>query len=353
MNALQRFERTLDFKKTDCVSTFDVIWHREMYGRFAGVGDYLEGNARMCQAAGLDATRGLFNPHRHWMQTHVEDVWGRFLGLDMSQWRVECKGGTAWIAKRPFRDTDGLRQHLPHLPLRRRIEDWYVPFIKRVREVFIPQVVFVGDIPGPLTWGYTYADLQPFCYALNDAPDVIANLMDTFTEWSRIITELWVRHPTGPACMIGEDMAYKTGMLFSPKWLRENLWPRLKYIIEPAKKAGLKCLLHSDGLLNDVLDDLVNEVGIDGLNPIEVAAGMDPTSIRKQFPRLVLLGGIDTSGVLPFGTCDQVRSEVSMLIDNVGSRGLCVGSTNEIHIAVPIENALAMYNAARNHRVSS
>ena len=40
-------------------------------------------------------------------------------------------------------------------------------------------------------------------------------------------------------------------------------------------------LFHSDGNLNPILDGLV-EAGIDGLNPIEVLAGMDVGAIHRR-----------------------------------------------------------------------
>lgn len=349
MNAWQRFERTLNFQETDGVCTYDVIYHPEIYAQFGGQsGDYLERNARMCRAVGLDATRGLFDAERHWMRKLVDD-WGRLFGINLSEWEVSYGGGTAWISRRPFNDLESLAERLPQLPSRGAVEASYIPFLKRAREAFGADAVYIGDIPGPLTTSYTYTDMELFAIASKIAPELTTALLDTFTEWSRMVCELWAQHPTAPACMIGEDMAYKGGTLFSKKWMQENLWPRHQYILEPAKKAGLKCLLHSDGNLDSVLDDLVNVVGIEGLNPIETAAGMNPLAVRKRCPHLALLGCIDTSHLLPYGSPAAVEAAVVNLVQEVGPRGLCVGSTNEVHVAVPVENALTMYRAAHAH----
>jgi hypothetical protein len=350
MNAWERFERTLDFHESEGICTYDVLWHPEIYARFGGQrGDYLERNARMCRAVGLDATRGLFDPDRHWMQQTVDD-WGRFFGIDVSQWQVSYGGGTAWISKRPFHNLETLARHLPQLPARAAIEAAYVPFLKRARQAFGSDAVYLDNIPGPLTIAYTYTDLELFALATKLAPELSDDLLNLFTEHSRMIMELWARYPPAPACIIGEDMAYKGGTLFSKKWMQENIWPRHRYILEPAKQAGFKCLLHSDGNLDSILDDLVNVVGIDGLNPIETAAGMNPAAIRRRYPKLALLGCIDTSHLLPYGSPAGIEAAVLDLVHAVGPWGLCVGSTNEVHVAVPVDNALAMYRAAHAYR---
>lgn len=42
------------------------------------------------------------------------------------------------------------------------------------------------------------------------------------------------------------------------------------------------------GILNDMV-----KAGIDDLNPIEVIAGMDVGELRRKYPRLTLMDGID------------------------------------------------------------
>ena len=350
MKAAERFARTLNFQETEGVCTFDIVNHPDIFKRFAGAeGDLLERNARMCRTVGIDSIRTIWNPDASWAQLALED-WAKNMGITLSDWAVEDAGGASWIAKRPFHDVETLRRHLPRMPTRAEIEQWYVPYLKHVREVFGEDLVFIGELPGPITWTYCYMGLELFALGIELEPELMAQLMDMFAEWSRILCELWVRHPTGPACMICEDMAYKGGTLFSPKWMRANIWPRHRYVLEPAKKAGFKCLLHSDGDLNAILDDLVNVVELDGLNPIETIAGMDPVAIRQKYPRLVMLGCVDTSHLLPFSSATEIEAAVTDLIQKVGPRGLCIGSTNEVHVAVPVENALAMYRTAHAFR---
>ncbi len=57
------------------------------------------------------------------------------------------------------------------------------------------------------------------------------------------------------------------------------------------------------------------------------------------------MGGIDASQLLPFGSEEQVRAAVRRTIADAGAKGrLWLGSSTEIHPAVPVANALAMWD---------
>ncbi len=90
-----------------------------------------------------------------------------------------------------------------------------------------------------------------------------------------------------------DDMGYKNTPFFSLQTYRDVLKPFQKRAVEWAHAKGAKARLHSCGNILPFLPDLV-EIGMDGLNPIEVKAGMDPTLIKRTYgDRLLLHGGIN------------------------------------------------------------
>lgn len=350
MNNYERFAQTIHFGAPDRLMTYDVVQHPGLYERFGGQGPALEINARVCRAIGVDAIRSLYSAGSHWLKETL-DEWAEHIGINQREWRLDSGGNTYWIAERPFSTPDGLRRKLPAVPQKSRVAHTYVPFLREARRVLYPDVVFIGSAEGPFTSCYNYCGQELFFELLLDDPATAARLLDVFTEYGRLLAEIYAEHPVAPAFLLGEDIAYKTSTLASPEWLRRELFPRLKRIYAPLKAKGLTCFYHSDGDLSAVLDDLVHDVGIEGLNPIEPAANhMDIVAIRKRYPRLILLGNIDTSGVLPFGTPDQVDAAVKSLIDAIGrAGGLLIGSSSEVHPHVPVENALAMYRAVHKY----
>jgi uroporphyrinogen decarboxylase len=90
-----------------------------------------------------------------------------------------------------------------------------------------------------------------------------------------------------------DDMGYKLTPFFSNRMYRELLKPVHKRAIDWAHAKGIKAELHSCGFVEPLLPDLM-EIGLDGLNPVEVKAGMDPLRIKGMYgDRLVLHGGVN------------------------------------------------------------
>ncbi len=190
---------------------------------------------------------------------------------------------------------------------------------------------------------YSEVGLEAFSYYLVDCPDVIIACMENNT--ARIETR-FNHYPDDHGqvvCFMADDIAFNAGPIFSPDWLRAQYFPRLARIADAMHGQGIKLLFHSDGNLNPVLDDLV-EAGIDGLNPVEVLAGMDVAEIHRRHPLLFMAGGIDVSQLLPFAKPAEITDTVKRTLDAAEGR-IMIGSTTELHNEVPLENFLAMREA--------
>ncbi len=124
----------------------------------------------------------------------------------------------------------------------------------------------------------------------------------------------------------------------------------LRRTIEPLTKAGIKTIFHSDGYVMPIIDDMI-EAGIDGLNPIEPIAGMDIGYLKRQYgEKLVLVGNVDCSQVLPLGTREEVIEATKSCIREASpGGGHFIGSSSEIVPATPIENILAFYETVHEY----
>lgn len=90
-----------------------------------------------------------------------------------------------------------------------------------------------------------------------------------------------------------DDMGYKFNQFFSKRMYRRLLKPFQKDAADWAHAKGIKAHLHSCGDIRPLIPELI-EIGIDGLNPLEVKAGMDTLEIKKKYgDDLVLHGGIN------------------------------------------------------------
>jgi len=105
---------------------------------------------------------------------------------------------------------------------------------------------------------------------------------------------------------------------------------------------------HTDGAVITFMEDLI-DMGVDALNPVQSSAtGMATDRLKARYgDRICFWGGVDTQSVLPSGTVDDVRSEVRRRIGDLGTGGgYVVASVHNIQVDVPMENILAMADAA-------
>ena len=214
---------------------------------------------------------------------------------------------------------------------------------------FGPEFYFMPGAPGVnLMTVHGEVGLEDFSYYLCDCQDAIIRQLDAYTEYACRFAQGIPDDRPFETVFIGDDIAFRTGPMINPLWLRKHYFPRLTRVIDAYHNKGIKVLFHSDGNLNQIMDDLV-AAGIDALNPIEVAAGMDIADLHRRYPKLVLVGGIDVSQLLPFGTPQQVKDATTKAIED--SQGqILIGSSTEIIDLVPLENFLALRETALNYR---
>ena len=149
-----------------------------------------------------------------------------------------------------------------------------------------------------------------------------------------------------------QDLGFQNGPVVSPELYRELFKPRHKKYFDTVKEHTSAFIhLHSCGAIYKLIPDLI-ELGVNALNPVQVAArDMDSGKLGAEFgDKLSFWGGIDSQSVLPKGTADDVKVEVRRRIGDMAPGGgyiLC--AVHNIQPDVPVENILAMYEAAREY----
>lgn len=94
---------------------------------------------------------------------------------------------------------------------------------------------------------------------------------------------------------INSDYGYNRGPFISPKKFAEFVTPYLTEIVAAIHQLGVKAILHSDGDLRLILDQLVS-TGLDGYQSIDPQGFMDIAEVKRQYgDRLVLMGNVQTS----------------------------------------------------------
>lgn len=352
MNNLERFIKAIHWEPTDRILTYDFLDNRHIltkYGAFDETRDYsfeelMAINGTAWKRLGVDVTRFVYDPVNHWMGSKITN-WIRFFGVDPENWGVSQSGGTAWISKRPFKTLKELEKHIPNLPVYEEVRDWYQPSIRQMQQVLGEyDVVMIGAVEGPITDAYSYMDMELFAEGIYEAPELVAHIMDCTGLFSAHIARAYAEVTQAPLLFMGEDIAGSTGPIFNPKFVRKEGLPRWKWITEPIKEKGYKFLYHTDGRYGNFLPLIFEDLGADGLNPIERNGCNDIFAIREAYPDKLLFGNVCCIHTLPHGSLGDVEDETLELIERIGPQGgIFIGSSSEVHDAVPVENAAKMY----------
>ena len=149
-----------------------------------------------------------------------------------------------------------------------------------------------------------------------------------------------------------DDYGTQTSQLISPRMFRELLKPRLKVLIGHIKQLAptARLFYHSCGNVRPLLPDFI-ELGVEILNPVHIrATGMEPIALKRDFGKDITFwgGGVDTQGILPNGSPQQVKDDVRRNVEALAPGGGFVFNTvHNIQADVPPQNIVAMWEASR------
>lgn len=204
----------------------------------------------------------------------------------------------------------------------------------------------VGQYGDIFTMTWEMMGFETFSIALFENPELIELLNNRLGNLVISMFENMAQSDSVRALWYSDDIAYTNGLLVSPDVLDKYFFPWLKKIGDIAASAGKPLIYHSDGLLYDVMDKII-ECGVNALHPIEPKA-MDISEVKLRYGnKLCLLGNIDVD-LLARGTTEEVRKNVMNNLNTVGvNGGYCVGSGNSIPEYVKVENYLSMIQTVK------
>ncbi len=194
----------------------------------------------------------------------------------------------------------------------------------------------------------TLLGYQNLSYLLYDDPELVARV---FQKTGDIIYRFYQQLLGLPGLygfFQGDDMGYKTGTMISADHLRRYVLPWHTKLAELAHQNSLLYLLHSCGNLTQIMEDLLEEVRIDGRHSFE-DEGNPVVDFKQQYGvRTAVLGGVDMDKLCRLPE-DALRKYVRGVIAACLPGGrFALGSGNTVANYVPVENYLAMVEEGEN-----
>jgi uroporphyrinogen decarboxylase len=191
---------------------------------------------------------------------------------------------------------------------------------------------------------------MPMSYALADDPALVEAVATRVGEMLVSIFSTFADMPGVGALWLGDDMGFKTATMISPDLMRRFVFPWQKRLAAIAHAHDMPFLLHSCGNLEAIMDDLIDDVGIDAKHSFEDAI-MPVAEVKRRYgDRVALLGGVDVD-VLCRCTEDEVRAYTRRVIEACApGGGWALGTGNSVANYIPVGNYLAMLDEGRTFR---
>ena len=151
------------------------------------------------------------------------------------------------------------------------------------------------------------------------------------------------------ACIMGDDLAHGRGLIFDPEVYRRNVFPWMKKVADLVHSHGMPFGLHSCGDNEQIIDELIDDVGIDAKHSFQDNVIPVTRFKEKHGDRLAVLGGIDMDklATLPLEEFRPYCREVLSVCMKGG--GYALGTGNDPATFIHLENFYAMHEEGMHH----
>ena len=178
--------------------------------------------------------------------------------------------------------------------------------------------------------------LERYMMSIYDDPELLHQIGRI---WEKLVTGVAKRMVAYKPVWAGfwEDMCFKTGMFISADHYRKFITPYFKRALDQLYDVGIEqTWVDSDGNVTQLIP-LIEEVGIKGMMPFEVQAGMDILEVRRNHPRLTIIGGLDKR-ILAQGR-DVMEAEIqAKAVPLLKARGYIPGLDHAVPPDVSLED---------------
>jgi hypothetical protein len=239
------------------------------------------------------------------------------------------QAGAEWIADE--KDYDALRPHLyPDPPALDR-----ALWAERAEEQARGEAVVWFTLNGFFWWPRVLLGIEPHLYAFYDQPDLIKKINEDLVEDQLRCVDALCEVCTPDFMTFAEDMSYNHGPMLSKETFDEFLAPYYRRIVPELKRRGIVVIVDSDGQVEPMIPWL-EEVGLEGILPLERMAGVDVARIRANHPNWKMVGGFDKT-VMHLGE-GAIRTEFERLLPVMKTGGFIPSVDHQTPPGVSLED---------------
>ena len=193
---------------------------------------------------------------------------------------------------------------------------------------------------------------QGLCYISADDEELYQALFKKVGETNLKIWQRFMKEFGDIYCVLrfGDDMGYKNSTLLSPDDTRNLIIPQYKPIVDLVHSYQKPFLLHSCGKIFDVMEDLIEKIGIDAKHSNEDQIAPFPVWVEKYGNRIGNFGGVDVDVLCGYSRPELKEYILDIIAKSKNHGGLAIGTGNSIPNYVPTEKYLDMIEIVREYR---
>jgi len=191
------------------------------------------------------------------------------------------------------------------------VRSWVEPHDRGERVVWL-------TLEGFFWFPRTLFGIERQFYAFFDHPALIHRMNEELVEHHLRMLDAYCAVLTPDFMTFAEDMSYNHGPMLSKDMFDEFCAPYYRRVVPELKRRGILPLVDSDGDVTELIPWL-EDVGIEGILPLERMAGVDVAKIRRDHPRWRMIGAFDKT-VMKDGA-DAMRAEFERLLPTMRTGG--------------------------------
>ena len=193
---------------------------------------------------------------------------------------------------------------------------------------------------------------QNLCYIAEDDEELYEGLFRKIGETNLKIWTRFMKEFGDVFCVLrfGDDLGYKSNTMLSTDDIKKLILPRYKPIVDLVHSYNKPFLLHSCGKIFNVMDELIETVGIDAKHSNEDQIAPFPVWVEKYGTKIGNFGGLDMDKVCNYSKPVLKEYILDVIKQSIHHGGFAIGTGNSIPNYIPAENYLNMIEIVREYR---
>jgi hypothetical protein len=298
MDHVERFRAVMGFQPVDRLPRWEwAMWWDETIARWHGEG--LPASLTHDRVFDIARYLGLDPYQQFWFSTTDPTI-------DATQHHVEGIVGSM---------DDYLRVRPRLFPSHARAIESMRPWADRQRR---GEAVVWCTLEGFFWFPRTLMNFERVSLAFYDQPELLHRINADLLAFNLGLLDRILDACVPTFVTIAEDMSYNHGPMISKAMFDAFLAPSYRTLIPRLRERGILTIVDTDGDVTRLVPWL-QEVGVDGVLPLERQAKVDGMALRRQFPRLRMVGHYNKM-VMPRGEA-AMREEFERLVPLMRSGG--------------------------------